>query len=79
MQPQGSHVSSITQAWLDIMVVLYVNDTDLYILGTCIQSQYNLWAETQRSVRLGLTPHIEWRYAKAREVLLILGRVQVAC
>lgn len=29
------------------MGVLYVNDTDLYIMRECLRSPYNLWQESQ--------------------------------
>ena len=39
----------ITRAWLDVMGVLFVDDTDLYIMDECIKSGYDLWDETQEA------------------------------
>jgi len=39
--------SPITRVWLDVIGVLYVDDTDLYIMDRCIRSEYDLWQETQ--------------------------------
>jgi len=32
------------------MGVLYVDDTDLYIMDECIRSEYDLWQETQGAI-----------------------------
>jgi len=42
--------SPITKVWLNVMGVLYVDDTDLYIMDECIRSEYNLWQETQGAI-----------------------------
>ena len=39
----------ITRAWLDVMGVLFVDDTDLYIMDECIKSGYDLWYKTQEA------------------------------
>ena len=44
--------SPITRVWLDVMGVLYVDDTDLYIMDECIRSEYDLWQETQGAIIL---------------------------
>ena len=35
--------STNTIVWLDVMGVLYVDDTNLYIMDKCIRSEYTLW------------------------------------
>ena len=42
--------SPITKVWLNVMGVLYVDDTDLYIMDKCIRSKYDLWQETQGAI-----------------------------
>ena len=39
--------SPITRVFLDIAGVLFVDDTDLYIMDACLKSPYDLWHETQ--------------------------------
>jgi len=44
----GSRVQSpLTRVWLDIMGVLYVDDTDLYIMAECVKSRLAVWEEAQ--------------------------------
>ena len=43
----ASMKSHVTWAWLDVMGVLFVDDMDLYIMDECINSEYDLWHETQ--------------------------------
>ena len=44
----GSRMTSpITRVWLDVKGVLFVGDTDLYVMDECIKSKYDLWHETQ--------------------------------
>ena len=44
----GSRVESpITRVWLDIMGVLYVDDTDLFIMAECVRSRHDVWEEAQ--------------------------------
>jgi hypothetical protein len=42
--------SPITKVWLDVIGVLYLDDTDLYIMDECIRSEYDLWQETQGAI-----------------------------
>ena len=42
--------SPITKVWLDVIGVLYVDDTDLYIMDESIRSDYDLWQETQGAI-----------------------------
>jgi len=47
-QGYGAKVQSpITRVWLDIMGVLYVDDTDLLIMDVCLKSPYDLWQQSQ--------------------------------
>ena len=39
--------SPIMRVYLDITGVLFVDDTDLYILDECLRTPYDLWHETQ--------------------------------
>ncbi len=39
--------SPITKSLLDIMGVLYVDDTDLMVMDACLSSRYDLWRECQ--------------------------------
>ena len=39
--------SPVTRAQLDVAGVLYVDDTDLYIMDECLKSPVDLWQETQ--------------------------------
>ena len=36
-------ISPITRVYLDITGVLFVDDTDLYIMDECLQTPYDLW------------------------------------
>ncbi len=38
---------SITRAWLDVMGVLFVDDTYLYIMDVCHRSHQALWKDMQ--------------------------------
>ena len=42
--------SPITEVWLDIMGVLYVDDTDLYIMHEWTKSGYDIWEEAEQAV-----------------------------
>ena len=39
--------SPITRVWLDIMGVLYVDDTDLFTMTECVRSRHDVWEEAQ--------------------------------
>jgi hypothetical protein len=44
----GSKVMSpITKTWLNIMGVIYVDDTDLYIMDECVKSSIDIWDDSQ--------------------------------
>ena len=44
----GSKVMSpITKTWLNIMGVIYVDDTDLYIMDECVKSSIDIWEDSQ--------------------------------
>ena len=34
-------------AWLSIMVISYVDDTDLFIMDKCVKSSYDIWKDSQ--------------------------------
>ncbi len=44
----GSTVESpMTRVWLENMGVLFVDDTDLFIMNECVKSGYDVWEESQ--------------------------------
>ena len=44
----GSKIESpMTIVWLDAMGVLFVDDTDLFIMNECVKSGYGIWEEAQ--------------------------------